>query len=107
MGAASGEGVGERRAPGELPAEPDVAEDTDGGVESGEDAGDQVGRGSAAAQESRYSDRGEQSHVAVVSPRARGALQSSDPLPTALHLHLLRHRTGSLQPVQRIADLRQ
>jgi len=49
MGAASGEGVGGRRAPGELQAEPSDTEGADGGVESDEVTGDQIGHGSAAA----------------------------------------------------------
>lgn len=107
MGTASGEGVGGRRAPGELQAESADVEGEDGGVESDEDTGDQIRRGSPAAPQSRHPDRREQSHVAVVSPRARRSLQSSDSLPTAFHLHLLRHRFSSLQSVQRITHLRQ
>lgn len=107
MGAASGEGVGRRRAPGELQAESADIEIAHGGIETDEDTGDQIGQRSPATPKSGYSDRRKQSHVSVVSSRARCPLQSPDSLPTAFHLHLLRHRPGSLQPVQRITHLRQ
>lgn len=107
MGSASGENMGGRRAFGELQAESIDPEGTNGRVESDEDVGDQIRRGSSAAPKSRHSYRRKQSHVVVLSSRARCSLQSSDPLPTAFDLHLLRHRPGSLQPVQRITHLRQ
>lgn len=107
MGATSGKGVGRRRASGELQAESTDIEGPHGGVESDENIGDQVGQRSSATPKSRHLDRRKQSHVAVVSSRARCPLQSPDSLPTTFHLHLLRHRPGSLQPVQRITHLRQ
>lgn len=44
MGAASGEGVGGRRAPGELQSETANAEGAHGGVKSDENIGDQIGQ---------------------------------------------------------------
>lgn len=107
MGAASGESVGGCRAPGELQTESVNAESTNGRVESDEDVGDQIRRGSSSAPKSGHSYRRKQSHIVVLSSRARRPLQSSDPFSTTFHLHLLRHRPGSLQPVQRITHLRQ
>lgn len=57
MGAASGEGVGRRRAAGELQAEAADAESEDGGVESNKDVGDQDECRFTAAPQSRYSHR--------------------------------------------------
>lgn len=107
MGTASGEDMGGRRAPGELQAESADVEGAHRGVESDEDIGNQIGRRSSATAKSRYPDRRKQSHVSVVSSRARRPLQPPGPLSTAFHLHLLWHCPGSLQPVQRITHLRQ
>jgi len=108
MGAASGESMGGRGASGELQQTESVdVESANGRVKSDEDVGDQIRRGSSSAPQSGYSYRNKQSHIIVLPSRARCPLQSSDPLSTALHLHLLRHRPGRLQPVQRITHLRQ
>jgi len=95
MGAASGKSMGGCRAPGELQAESINVKSTNGRVKSDKDIGDQIRRGSSSAPKSGYSYREKQSHIIVLPSRARCSPQSSDPLSTAFHLHLLRHRPGS------------